>query len=79
MLMFVVSHVSSCLYLSQKWLLMRFILPVVLKRTIRFLTIVDITLGKHNNYQPNNKLLGVKYVSIVLEQNYFNGALLMIR
>ena len=57
---------------------MGFILSLVLKRTVRFLTIVDITLDEHNNYQPNNKWLGVKYVSIVFGQNYFNGALLMI-
>ena len=54
------------------------ILSLVLKRTVRFLTIVDITLDEHNNYQPNNKWLGVKYVSIVFGQNYFNGVLLMI-
>ena len=47
-LMFFVYYINllhySCLHLSQKWLLMRFILSVVLERTVRFLTTVDVVL-----------------------------------
>ena len=63
--MFVESHINSCLQLSKKWLLMRFILSVVLERTVRFLTTVDVVLEEYNNCLPNNKWLGVKHVSIV--------------
>ena len=44
---------------------MRFMLSGVLEKTDRFLTTVDVVLEEHNNYLPNNKLLGVKHVSIV--------------
>ena len=76
--MFVVSHVNSCLQQSKKWLLMRFILSGVVERTVRFLTTVDVVLGKYNNCMPNNKWFGVKHVSIVFGWTYVNGALLMI-
>ena len=58
---------------------MRFILLVVLERTVRFLTIViDVVLEEYNNYLSTNKWLGVKHVSIVFGQTYVNGALLTI-
>ena len=57
---------------------MRFILLVVLERTVRFLTTVDFVLEEYNNCMPNNKWLGVKHVSIVFSQTYVNGALLMM-
>ena len=63
--MFVMSHVNSCPYLSKKWLLMWFILSVVLKRTVRFLTTVNVVLEEYNNGLSNNKWLGVKHISIV--------------
>ena len=65
-----------CLHLCQKWLLMRFILPVVFERSVRFLTAVDVVLKQHNNCVLNNKWLSVKYVLIVFDSI---GALLMIR
>ena len=51
----------------QKWLLMRFILSVVLEKTVRFLTAVYAVLEEYNNCLPNNKWLDVKvkHVSIV--------------
>ena len=55
----------SCLRLSQKLLMTVIIFSVVLERTVRFVTIVDVVLEKFNNYQSNNKWLGVKHVSIV--------------
>ena len=55
----------SCLHLSQKWLLMRFLLSVVLERTVRFLTTIVVVLEEYNNCQPNSKWLSVKHVSIV--------------
>ena len=55
---------------------MRFILSVVLERTIRFLTIVtDVILEEYNNYLSTNKKLGVKHVSIVFGQTCVNGSL----
>ena len=38
---------------------------VVLERTVRFLTTVDVVLEEYNNCLPNSKWLGVKHVSIV--------------
>ena len=76
--MFVVFHVNLCLHLSKKWLLMWFILSVVLERTARLLTTVDVVLEEYNNCQRNNKWLGIKYVLIVFGEKYVNGALLMI-
>ena len=38
---------------------------VVLERTVRFLTTVDVVLEQYNNCLPNNKWLSVKYVLIV--------------
>ena len=56
--MFVVSHVNllhnSCLHLSQKWLLMLFILSVVLERMVRFVATVDVVLEKIADYQITN-------------------------
>ena len=40
-------------------------LSVVLEKTVTFLTTVDVVSEEYNNYLPNNKLLGVKHVSIV--------------
>ena len=54
---------------------MRFILPVVFERTVRFLTAVDVVLEQHNNCLLNNKWLSVKYVLLVFDSI---GALLMI-
>ena len=68
----------SCLHLSKKLLLMRFILSVVLERTVTFLTTVDVVLEEYNNYLPNNKWLGFKHISIVFRYTYIKGALLMI-
>ena len=53
-------------WLSQKWLLMWFILSVVLERMVRFLSTVDAMLEEYNKCLPNNKWLGVKHISIVL-------------
>ena len=72
--MFVMSHVNSCLHLSKKWLLMRFILSVVLERKVIFLS----TLEEYDNCLPNKKWMGVKHVSIVFGQTYVNGAILII-
>ena len=44
---------------------MRFILSVVLERTIRFLSTVDLALEEYNRCLTINKRLGVKHVSIV--------------
>ena len=44
---------------------MQFILSVVLEKTVRFLTTVDVVLEEYNNLLPNNNELGVKHVSIV--------------
>ena len=44
---------------------MWFILSVMLERTVRFLTAVDVMLEEYNNCLPNDKWLGVKHVSIV--------------
>ena len=45
----------SCLHLSQKLLLARFILLVVLERMVRFLTTVNVVLEEYDNCLPNNK------------------------
>ena len=56
---------------------MRFILSVVLERTVRFLTmVIDDVLEEYNNCPSTNKWLGVKHVSIVFGQTYVNGELL---
>ena len=47
--------IYSCLHLSQKRLLMRFILSAVLQRTVRFLTTVHVVLGEYINCLPYNK------------------------
>ena len=58
---------------------MRFILSVVLERTVRFLSIViDVVLEEYNNCLSTNKWLGIKHVSIVFGQTYVNGELLTI-
>ena len=57
--MFVESQVNSCFHVSKKWLLMRFILSVVLERTVRLLTTVDVVLEEYINCLPNSKWLGV--------------------
>ena len=58
---------------------MRFILSVVLERTVRFLTIViDVVLEEYNNCLSTNKWLAVKHVSRVFGQTYVNGELLAI-
>ena len=49
----------SCLHLSQKLLLMRFILLVVLERTVIFVTTVDVVLEVYNNCLQNNCLLNM--------------------
>ena len=38
-----------------KMIMMRFILSVVLEKTVRFLTTVDVVLEEYNNCLPNNK------------------------
>ena len=45
----------SCPHLSQKLLLARFILLVVLERMVRFLTTVKVVLEEYDNCLPNNK------------------------
>ena len=45
----------SCLHLSKKRLLIRFILAVVLKRTVGFITTVDLVLEEYINCLPNSK------------------------
>ena len=40
----------SCFNLSPKWLLLRFILSVVLDRTVRFAATVDAVLEDYNSY-----------------------------
>ena len=46
----------SCIHLSKKWLLMRFILSVVLERTVRLLALViDAVLEEYNNFLSINK------------------------
>ena len=57
---------------------MRFILSVVLERTVTFVATVDVVLEEYNSCQPNNKLLGVKHDLIVFGQTYVKGAFLMI-
>ena len=80
--MFVVSHVNilhihtSTYPNNDYWCGLS--LSVVLERTVRFLTTVDVVLEEYNNCLPNNKWLSVKHVSIVFGQTYVNGALLMI-
>ena len=51
--------------LIPKKITMRFILSVVLKRTVRFVATVDVVLEEINNCLPNNKWFGVKHVLIV--------------
>ena len=78
--MFIVSHVNlqhihvSTYSKNDYWCG----LSVVLERTVRFLTTIDAVLEEYNNCLPNNKWLGVKYVSIVSGQMYVKGTLLMI-
>ena len=66
--MFVVSHISLLhIHVSPnpKRISDAVYLSVVLERTARFLTTVDVALEEYNSYLPNSKLLGVKLVSIV--------------
>ena len=65
-------------HLSQKWLLIRVILSVVLERKVRFIATVDVVLDEYNSCLPKNKWLGVKHVSIVFGQTYVKVVLLMI-
>ena len=69
----------SCLYLSQKCLLMRFILSVVLERTVRFLPTVDVTLEQYNNCLWDNIWLSIKNVLIVFGKTFVKVVLTMIR
>ena len=46
-------HVST--YPKKDKILMRFILSVVLERTVRFLTTLGVVLEEYNNCLPNNK------------------------
>ena len=55
----------SCFHLCRKCLLMRFVLSVVLERTVRFLIKADVVLELHHNCLPSNKWLDFKYVLIV--------------
>ena len=55
-----------CLHLSQKWLLMRFVLSAVLERTYRFVANTEVVLEEYSRCLSNNKWLGVKHVSIVI-------------
>ena len=57
--MFVVSDVNLL------YILMRFILSVVLERTVRFPTTVHVVLEEFNNCLSNKKWLGVKHILIV--------------
>ena len=57
---------------------MRFILSIVLERTVGFLTTVNVVLEENSHCLQNNKWLCVKHVSIVFGLTYVNGALLMI-
>ena len=44
---------------------MRFILSVVLERTVGFVATVDVVLEEYNNCLAINKWLSVKHVSLV--------------
>ena len=67
--MFIVSHLNlphiPVSTYPKKLLLIRFILSVVLERTVTFLTTGDVGLDECTNYLSNNKWLGVKHISIV--------------
>ena len=52
----------SCLHVSPKWLLMWFIISVVLERTVKSLTTVDVVIEEYNCL-PNSKWLCVKHIS----------------
>ena len=51
---------------------MRFILSVVLERTVRFAATVDVALENNTSCLPNNKKLGVKHVLIVFGKRILN-------
>ena len=44
---------------------MRFILPIVHERTVRYAATVDVVLEDYNGCLQNNKKLSVKHVLIV--------------
>ena len=54
-LMFLEFHIISSLQLSKKQSLMQFIVSVVLERTGRFQTTVDVVLEEYNNCLPSTK------------------------
>ena len=55
------------MFVVKRLLLMWFILSLVPERMVRFLTTADVVLEEYDNCLPNNKLLGVKHVSVVFE------------
>ena len=57
---------------------MRFILSVLLERTVRFVATVDAVLEKYNSCLSNNKWLGANHVSIVFESRDVEDVLQMI-
>ena len=48
-------HIHVSTYPKNDWVLMRFILSVVLERTVRFLTTVHVVLEEFNNCLSNKK------------------------